>query len=305
MSRIKRNIIILFLLILVIDIFYKKNCIIKAYNLEAANVQSYYYNQLSIQEQKIYDTLASLKEDIMDNKELICLGEIIIEDEDVYEIATNSFSKIIWAYRLDNPMSTLWFNTYKKYISNLESDDSSNTIVKLYISPKENSYYSFDSKEDLLEAIDSIETKTQEFVNSLSGTDEEKLRSIHDWLIQDTKYNEENPHMNDLYGCIIQKETVCGGLAYSMKYVSDMARIPVLSIFGTIRYYDEFQKEYSAYHVWNAIYIDNKWYLSDLTRDRKLNENYGKLYKHDCFKLSIDSEVYSEERFKPPQQILI
>lgn len=306
MSRIKRNIMLVLVsslvFILVIDIFYIKFCSIKTYNLEEANVQNYYYNQLSTEEKKLYDTLVSSKEDIMDNKEMICLGEINIDDEDIEKISSNIFSRVIWAYRLDNPMSTLWFSTYKKYFSYSESDESSSTIVKFYIDPQEGSYNSFASKEDLLEAINMIETKTQEFVNSLSGTDENKLQSIHDWLIKDAKYNEvDNPHMSDLYGCIIQKEAVCGGFTYSMKYVADMANIPVLSVFGSIIYYDEFKRVYVEYHAWNAIYIDNDWYLSDLTRDRRLNMEYGILYKYKYFKLSMDSEEYYEEIFELPK----
>ncbi len=302
MSRIKRTLVFLLFCILVVEVFYIKSCIIKTYNIEEANVKYYYYNQLSTEEKKIYDTLASSKEDIMDNKDMICLGEINIDNEDIDKITENIFSRVIWAYCLDNPMSTLWFSTYKKYLSYDESDESSSTIVKFYINPKEGSYYSFDSKEDLLEAINIVETKTQEFVNTLSGTDEEKLQSIHDWLIQDTKYNEvDNPHMNDLYGCIVQKETVCGGLAYSMKYVSDMANIPVLSVFGRSVYYDEYKRVYVEYHAWNVIYVDNNWYLSDLTRDRRLNEKYGTLYRYKCFKLPIDSEEYYEEKFDLPK----
>lgn len=309
MSRIRKSILNLLLfvtlIILIIDIFYIKTCIIKAHSLEDINVDNYYYNQLLVEEKNIYDALISSKEDIMDNKELIYLGKISLgkpnlEDEYVCEVVNSVFSKVMWAYRLDNPMSTLWLSTYTRGISIIKSDESLDTIVKLYISPKENSFYAFESKEELLGAINQIETKTQEFVNSLSGTDEEKLQSIHDWLINDTKYNEvNNPHMNDLYGCIMKKETVCGGFTYSMKYVADMAKIPVLSVFGSTVNYDKFKKLYIENHAWNIIYIDKEWYLSDLTRDCYMKNKNGNPYIY--FKLSIDTYGYYEEIFELPQ----
>ena len=59
MSRIRKSILNLLLfvtlIILIIDIFYIKTCIIKAHSLEDINVDNYYYNQLLVEEKNIYD----------------------------------------------------------------------------------------------------------------------------------------------------------------------------------------------------------------------------------------------------------
>lgn len=89
----------------------------------------------------------------------------------------------------------------------------------------------------------------------------EIIKIIHDYIINSTKYdsdksdkNIENYSSNIAYGPLIQGYGLCGG------YTDAMA------IF--LNYYDiPNYKVISENHIWNAVYINNKWYHLDLTWD--------------------------------------
>lgn len=230
------------------------------------DTRRYYYNLLSEQEQQMYDVIDSSKEAIFENQQ-ITLATI----EGNYETCSRIIDKVMWAYKLDNPISTIWLNRHKKYL-NVYGPSPENPevdIVDVIIGPWKDtgSYYDFESKEELIEAIEQVEEITHEFVQELSGTNVEKLRSINAWIKDGSKYDETTilSNNNNVYGAIIQKECVCGGYSYSFKYVADMAGIPVTTVVGFIENDKDIREETEINHAWNNIYIAGEWYLVDVT----------------------------------------
>lgn len=147
------------------------------------DARRYYYNQLTLEEQILYDNIASSKEKIMKNQE-VCIGQMKSSYEEAAEKAKNTLNKVVWAYRLDNPICTIWFDHYKRYLITQNSGDDIATF-DIMIRPRDNGYHYFESQKELEEAIQEVETKVEKFVSQLSGTEEEKLRSIHDWILQE------------------------------------------------------------------------------------------------------------------------
>lgn len=253
------------------------------------DVRKYYYNQLTLEEQILYDNIESSKEEIMKNQE-ICIGELKSPYNEAKENAEKILNRAIWAYKLDNPIATIWFNEYKRYLITQSSDSDISTFA-IMISPKENSYYHFENQIELQKAIQEVEAKVEKFVSKLSGSDEEKLRSIHNWILQDTLYDEslQGTNIHNLYGAIIQKRCVCGGFAYSFKYVADKAGIPVVSVLGRHGIKSKASNQ-SINHAWNEMLINGKWYLLDLTED--LPVNLGDEPQDRFFKLDRDDSRY-------------
>lgn len=254
---------------------------------EIPETRRYYYEQLTQEERKMYEQLASSKQEFMENQEF-CLGRMECLYNEAEIKVNESIKRAIWAYRLDNPISTLWLNHYEGYFYVKESKEE-NVILEIIITPGENGYYDFETKEELQEAIEMVKRKTKEFVQQLFGTNEEKLYQIQEWLLDGTQYDftAKEPNMNTVFGCIVQKVCVCGGLTYSFKYVADMAEIPVLSVIGE-------DKERGLTHVWNVMFVNDEWYRTDLTaildgRQRK-----------EFLKVNTDIGIYETKIFQVP-----
>ena len=90
---------------------------------------------------------------------------------------------------------------------------------------------------------------------------EEKIRAIHDYIINNTEYDVErnetgtsNYDSNTAYGALIQGKAICSGYADAMALFLARFNIPNYKIA-------------SGTHVWNAVYINNTWLHLDLTWD--------------------------------------
>lgn len=263
------------------------------------DVRKYYYNQLTREEQMLYDSIEASKEKIMQNQE-ICIGQMESSYDEASEKAKQLMDKVVWAYRFDNPISTIWFNHYHRY---LYAQNPKEKVISfdIMIKPKENGYYDFETQEELEEAIQEVQEKVDTFVSQLSGTNEQKLRAIHNWILKGAQYDDTLvlPNTSNLYGGMIQKKTICSGLTYSFKYVADKANIPVLTVIGAVKMAGEKEVGEELNHVWNEMWIDGKWYLVDLTGD--LAKKPGEKPRESFFKMKCSNEwYYPWKTFKVP-----
>lgn len=103
---------------------------------------------------------------------------------------------------------------------------------------------------------------------STSLNDAEKLKLIHDFIIDNTKYdklkvdniNDETYNSENAYGVLLEHYGICSGYADTMAIF--------LNKLGIINY-----KISNDEHIWNLAYIDNKWVHIDLTWDDPVTEN--------------------------------
>ena len=117
--------------------------------------------------------------------------------------------------------------------------------------------------------IISIKKRMEEIKNELFTKEtslEDKVLLLHDYIVNHTKYdekrvtNESEYKSNIAYGSLIEGYAVCGGYADAMALFLDDLKVPNFKIS-------------SATHVWNAIYINNKWLHLDLTWDDPVSIN--------------------------------
>lgn len=90
---------------------------------------------------------------------------------------------------------------------------------------------------------------------------EEIIKIVHDYIINNTKYDKERADRNIIkyeshtaYGVLIEHYGLCGGYADAMAIFLNKYNIPNFKVV-------------SENHIWNAVYIDNNWYHLDLTWD--------------------------------------
>lgn len=108
-----------------------------------------------------------------------------------------------------------------------------------------------------------VNNKIDEIMDSILTDDmglEDKILAIHDYIIDNTRYDEEALKDNSKfksyisYGALIEGYSTCNGYADTMALFLDRL--------GVLNY-----RVASDTHVWNVVYINNQWLHLDLTWD--------------------------------------
>ena len=94
-------------------------------------------------------------------------------------------------------------------------------------------------------------------------TDYEKLRYINNYLVDHCDYVPEAIDDPDRYhtsftsfGCLIEGKAVCEGYTNSVQMLCELLDIPCMKVTGTA---------YGGDHIWNAVYLNDKWWMLDVT----------------------------------------
>ncbi|NLL02378.1 MAG: transglutaminase domain-containing protein [Mollicutes bacterium] len=136
------------------------------------------------------------------------------------------------------------------------SDETGEVTVKV------NKLYSADEINVINNRIEMI--IAEELTNETSV--EDKILKIHDYIINHTKYDEDrvkgisNYKSNIAYGPLMENYGICGGYADSMALFLNKWNVPNFKIS-------------SGTHVWNAVYLNNKWLHLDLTWDDPVSQD--------------------------------
>lgn len=139
--------------------------------------------------------------------------------------------------------------------------------------------YSQEQIDELNKAVDNIINK-----NILDEmTLEEKIRVIHDYIINNTVYDTEaveelqnHSVINTAIGSLINGKALCSGYSDAMALFLYKFRIPNYKIA-------------SKTHVWNAVYINDEWKHLDLTWDDPITEDGQNILIHNFFLIDTES----------------
>ena len=163
------------------------------------------------------------------------------------------------------------------------------------------------------EEIAAIDAKADEVLASILSDemdDYEKIKTIHDYIVNNTKYdverNEEETSEYDsytAYGPLFQGYATCNGYT------------DLMAIFLTKLGYNNFKVattpdeiSYSSTgHIWNAIYFEGKWLHIDLTWDDPVSSDGRDFLSHRYFLVSTEEmkiadqgeTVIEEHNFNP------
>ena len=140
--------------------------------------------------------------------------------------------------------------------------------------------------------IKAINTEVDRIMNLIVDNDlplNDNIKTIHDYIINTTKYdeNEDDKYASSLaYGTLFDHYARCNG------YTDTMAIF--LTKLGVKNYKIATTQEDISYestgHVWNAVYIDNKWLHLDLTWDDPVS-NDGVDYLYHKYFLVTNEEM--------------
>ncbi len=148
------------------------------------------------------------------------------------------------------------------------------------------------TKEEI-KAIDEQVTKIYETIINETMTSYDKIKTIHDYVINQTKYDIERNETNHskyqshkAYGALIEGYATCNGYTDAMALFLEKMKIPNYKVATELM-----QTDISG-HVWNALCLDGKWLHLDLTWDDPVSDD-GKDYLQHKYFLINTSELES------------
>ncbi len=97
-----------------------------------------------------------------------------------------------------------------------------------------------------------------------------KIRTIHDYIIKNTVYRENVNDQDKASGALLYNQAVCSGYTDAMALFLNKMNIPNYRIS-------------SDDHVWNLVYLNNKWQHIDLTWDDPVTNTGANVLTHDYY----------------------
>ena len=172
------------------------------------------------------------------------------------------------------------FNSF----TNIRTSINENGEITLYI------YYLYNEDE-----IKIIDEKTDELLNNLITSDMDdytKLKTIHDYIINNVKYDVERNEENSsdyssytAYGPLFEGYATCNGYTDLMAIFLTKLGFNNYKVATTP---DEISYS-STGHIWNALYYDNSWVHIDLTWDDPVSREQKDYLFHTYFLVTTEA----------------
>lgn len=203
--------------------------------------------------------------------------------KDIFNIIYNAINN---GYESFNFYCQNSYETCLDDVKDLTSDYELLSVINNFVHP----YNSYNKLNVTINSLGKINIKVQKLYNDSTinilnkkidtvynelitdnMTDYDKIKIIHDYIIDNSVYDEQRA--NNLYndyqgefssniatGPLLQGHGICSGYTDAMKLFLDKMNIPNYKIS-------------SENHIWNLVYIDNKWLHLDLTWDDPVINN--------------------------------
>ncbi|MBQ8296723.1 MAG: hypothetical protein IJX77_02970 [Ruminococcus sp.] len=166
--------------------------------------------------------------------------------------------KIPLPYKVDE-------ETYAKLYHLLEKQESALFYIDsvYYTAPEiEEAQIEYRSVDDKDEMTAALEAKKGEILSeiSVSADDFEKALYIHDYLVQNCRYELDGSEYNATsYGCLVNGTAHCEGYAKAFDYLAKGAGLRSIIVTGI--------SNEGINHAWNQVEIGGVWYNLDVTWD--------------------------------------
>lgn len=152
------------------------------------------------------------------------------------------------------------------------------------------------NKDEICSHREDIRKIRDEFISSnifSNMTEYEKVLVVHDYIINNTKYDERldsegvvPPESYSAYGVLSLGIGVCEGYAKAMKYLLDDAGIESLIVIGESR---------GENHAWNLVKIDEEYYHIDSTWDDPVSKEGSDVLRYNF--LNLNDEDISKTHY--------
>lgn len=229
-------------------------------NITGSN--TYYYNQLNKQQQKVYYAIkAGL--------------ESMVPSFPVPRLDGHELADIYFKVRLDSPH--IFYSVSFKY--RFYPDSENVEMIPEYLFQKS-------KLEEHKKAMDARVKKLVRQAESLSEKDKELF--VHDFICENVRYDKlKKAYSHEIIGPLGQGVGVCEGIAKSVKILLDALGIWCIIVVSD----NNPEKNIKYRHAWNIIRIGGSYYHLDATFDNTLSKK-GPI-RYDYVNLS-DSQIFRD-----------
>ena len=256
---------------------------IEEINMSDVNYQSsaartrYFYSQLDSHSKIIYDGIATNIEKMKTGTYTVQYGSKfsnILSKENGQTELGNYYQSAIEAFTYDNP-NIFYLDPTKMYLNIQTTTRGTTQTHNVYITCGNEANYlakGFENEEQINQAQEQIEQIKNNIIANIQNSNiDKKIRYIHDYLVDNTSYDQtiSQDNIYNLYGALINKECVCEGYAKAFKYLLDEAGIDSVIVAGIATNTNGETEN----HAWNYVAIEGNWYAIDVTWDDPIIQN--------------------------------
>lgn len=217
-------------------------------------IGKWYYNHISPKRRAVY---ARLYNCVKSNGEGIDVSDLGVSEQDVFAA--------YWAFNYENPQ---FLTLGSGYELTLLEPRVSNKVKSVKISygrkPAEVSESEFETRAEAVLAA-----------ARAKDTDYEKLKYVHDWLVEHTVYsNTDAVYEGEADGPVVYGKARCEGYAKAFMYFAQSLGFRCICSVGEGRL---------ERHMWNMVQIGGAWYNVDATWDDPVSPDGMQTLRHDYF----------------------
>lgn len=246
-----------------------------------------YFNNLDYHQQLVYDMIKEAAEQTASYTEQF-----------VAELDKESFVKIVRALGADNP--ELFYVDYESL--ELRESEDGRMLVRMKYRASRNRIA------EMMAELDAKASEITERADKYTGSYEREL-FLHDYITEtaslvsefaetaDTEASDEGGELrtvsafvDTVYGVLVECAGNVKGYALAMKYLMNRCGEPCFLVFGKLSGGEE--------HVWNLVYINDKFYHTDVAWD-DADIRYSELKFHAYFNLSEAAVTLSRSLSDP------
>lgn len=231
---------------------------------------SFFYNQLDTHGKTIYSKMYSSLDELKTGTATVDFGttfDDLLQTAEGEQVLTDAFQLSINALLLDHP-EIFYLDVTRLYMYTESTRTITGTTYRVSIGPDEGDNYlseGFYSESDVLLAESQIEAVLNNITSRLSGNIYDRIRQVHDYLIDNTVYDSDTDSdmSHGIYGALVNNLAVCDGYAKAFKYILDNIGISCVEVCGVAQN----SNGETENHAWNDVLIDGVWYAVDVTWD--------------------------------------
>lgn len=226
-----------------------------------------------------------------------CEDNIKINLKEKNQINPETIKNIFEKVTEDNP-DLNYFDSYSISIR-------TQTLGDMIISQEAEISIDYSLSEERIKEIKTEENqRAKEIIDEIikvGMSDYEKEKAIHDYIVNNARYDYENYRKNTIpkeahmaYGVLVNKVGVCEGYALAMYKLLNMAGVECKVVTGTVPDPDTEKREN---HAWNMVKLDDGYYHVDATFDDPvINGGAISTLSHKYFNLT-DKQIEADHQW--------